>query len=253
MADTIAELAGLLKLGPDAPLQPPRFAKVVSVAGDTVTVTLGGSNVDAVRCCDCSADDVVLLETMPSGQLAAVATKGASGGGGGVQSVTIGTVSGATFTDTGTATDPVLNLTVPIYSTLTVTENSGGVQLSSYGLELGTGAWPAGGGWGWREEKWSDGRLTVYWWQWFATTGSGWQQLWTNLPYPTGATGFVDTPNPSVSLFDNGASVQGAAMVKLTSIRTSSDTTGFKMTYYNSAANTNAKTLVLVRADGHWS
>lgn len=79
MADTIAELASLLKLGPDAPLQPPRFAKVVSVAGDAVTVTLGGSNADAVRCCACSADDVVLLETMPSGQLAAVATKGASG------------------------------------------------------------------------------------------------------------------------------------------------------------------------------
>lgn len=80
MADTIAELASLLKLGPDAPLQPPRFAKVVSVAGDTVTVTLGGSNADAVRCCACAADDIVLLETMPSGQLAAVATKGASGG-----------------------------------------------------------------------------------------------------------------------------------------------------------------------------
>lgn len=83
MAETVAEIAGLLKLGPDAPLQPPRFAKVVSVVGDTVTVTLGGSNVDAVRCCACAADDVVLLETMPSGQLAAVATKGASGGGGG--------------------------------------------------------------------------------------------------------------------------------------------------------------------------
>ena len=80
MAETIAEIAGLLKLGPDAPLQPPRFAKVVSVAGDTVTVTLGGSNADAVRCCACAADDIVLLETMPSGQLAAVATKGQHAG-----------------------------------------------------------------------------------------------------------------------------------------------------------------------------
>lgn len=80
MADTIAEIAGLLKLGPDAPLQPPRFAKVVSVAGDTVTVTLGGSNVEAVRCCACAAGDVVLVETLPSGQLAAVGTKGQQAG-----------------------------------------------------------------------------------------------------------------------------------------------------------------------------
>lgn len=76
MADTIAELASLLKLGPDAPLQPPRFAKVVSVAGDAVTVTLGASAVEAVRCCLTKVGDVVLLETMPSGQLAAVAVKG---------------------------------------------------------------------------------------------------------------------------------------------------------------------------------
>jgi len=107
MADTIAELASLLKLGPDAPLQPPRFAKVVSVAGDDVTVTLGGSNVEAVRCCACSTDDVVLLETMPSGQLAAVATKGASGGGGG--SIT----SAVTYYAASTSTEP-LPPTLPI-------------------------------------------------------------------------------------------------------------------------------------------
>ena len=99
MAETIAEIAGLLKLGPDAPLQPPRFAKVVSVAGDAVTVTLGGSNVEAVRCCACAADDIVLLETMPSGQLAAVATKGASGGS---SSIT----SAVTYYAAGTAIAP---------------------------------------------------------------------------------------------------------------------------------------------------
>lgn len=80
MAETVAEIASLLKLGPDAPLQPPRFAKVVSVAGDTVTVTLGGSNADAVRCCSCAVGDVVLVETLPSGQLAAVGTKGQQAG-----------------------------------------------------------------------------------------------------------------------------------------------------------------------------
>lgn len=135
---------------------------------------------------------------------------------------------------------------------MTCTERSGGVSLDTYDLETNSIAWPADGGWGWREEVWNDGRMTLYWWKWFATTGSGWQQLWTNLPYPTDATSFVDTPNTQVSLFDNAASVQGAAMIKPTSLRTSSNTTGFKMTYYNSAANTNAKTLVLFRADGHW-
>lgn len=138
-------------------------------------------------------------------------------------------------------------------SSLTCIENSGGVQLSSYGLELGTGTWPANGGWGWREEKWSDGRLTVYFWKWFATSNSGWQQLWTNLEYPTDSTAFIDTPTPFTSLVDNAMSIQGAAMLKLTSIRTSSNTTGFKMTYYNSAANTNAKTLVIVQLAGHWA
>lgn len=135
---------------------------------------------------------------------------------------------------------------------LTCTERSGGVSLDTYDLETNSGTWPADGGWGWREEVWNDGRMTLYWWKWFATTGNGWQQLWTNLPYPTDATSFVDTPNTQVSLFDNAVSIQGAAMIKPTSLRTSSNTTGFKMTYYNSAANTNAKTLVLFRADGHW-
>lgn len=149
------------------------------------------------------------------------------------------------------ANDGTLTAT-PAAVGMTCTERSGGVSLDTYDLETNSGSWPADGGWGWREEVWNDGRMTLYWWKWFATTGSGWQQLWTNLPYPTDATSFVDTPNPQVSLFDNAVSVQGAAMIKPTSLRTSSNTTGFKMTYYNSAANTNAKTLVLFRADGHW-
>ena len=76
MADTLEELADLLHLGPEKPDQPPRFAKVTAISGDTVTVQLGAGNVEAVRCCLTKVGDVVLLETLPSGQLAAVAVKG---------------------------------------------------------------------------------------------------------------------------------------------------------------------------------
>ena len=97
--ETNESIIELFHLGDAKPDQPPRFAKVTAISGDTVTVTLGASNVDAVRCCDCVADDVVLLETLPSGQLAAVGVKGYNGGGGG-GSYSAGTgltLNGSTF------------------------------------------------------------------------------------------------------------------------------------------------------------
>ena len=78
MQPTLEDIAQAFGLEPDAPLQPPRFAKVTAVADATVTVTLGTQTVEAVRCCVCSAGDVVLLETLPSGRLAAVGTRGAT-------------------------------------------------------------------------------------------------------------------------------------------------------------------------------
>lgn len=72
------ELIELFNLGNKASLQPPRFAKVTASDASTVTVTLGGEDVEAVRCCICAAGDVVLLETLPSGRLAAVGTRGAT-------------------------------------------------------------------------------------------------------------------------------------------------------------------------------
>ena len=75
---TLEAISELLNLGAQAPLQPPRFAKVTATDASTVTVTLGTQTVEAVRCCVCSAGDVVLLETLPSGRLAAVGTRGAT-------------------------------------------------------------------------------------------------------------------------------------------------------------------------------
>lgn len=99
--ESIIELFGLGDAKPD---QPPRFAKVTAVSGDTATVTVGASNVDAVRCCDCAANDVVLLETLPSGQLAAVGVKGYNGGGGGGST---STWYGTCFTAAATAAKDV--------------------------------------------------------------------------------------------------------------------------------------------------
>lgn len=79
MAETVESLAELLHLGPQKALQPPRFAKCTAVSGDTCTVTIGGSSAEAVRCCLCAAGDVVLLETLPNGTLAAVTRRTASG------------------------------------------------------------------------------------------------------------------------------------------------------------------------------
>lgn len=116
MSETLESIASLLGLGPEKALQPPRFAKVTAVSSDTVTVTLGASTAEAVRCCVCAVDDVVLLETLPNGTLAAVGARGQQGGGGGVNSVTVGTVTGATFANSGTASDVVLDLDVPAYT-----------------------------------------------------------------------------------------------------------------------------------------
>jgi len=235
MADTIAELASLLKLGPDAPLQPPRFAKVVSVADDTVTVTLGASAVEAVRCCHCVADDIVLLETMPSGQLAAVATKGATGGTG-VQSLTIGTVTGATLTNSGTATDPVLNLTVPTYSTLTCTENSGGQTLAT------CMTYPSAG-WGWREEKWSDGRLSLFIWAWYTLSAT---TSYKDLVWPADATAFTDFPVPTVAACTTGQTQDSIAISFATLTVGNTITLGIRRT------NSAARVVPVVTLHGHW-
>ena len=110
MAENLESIAGLFGFGEKKPDQPPRFAKVTAISGDTVTVTVGASNVDAVRCCDCAVADVVLLETMPSGQLAAVGVKGYNGGGGGAATTWYGTCSTSASTAAKVVTCPGFTL-----------------------------------------------------------------------------------------------------------------------------------------------
>lgn len=97
--ETLESISALFGFGAEKALQPPRFAKVTAVSGDAVTVKVGTDSAEAVRCCACAAGDVVLLETLPNGTLAAVATRGASGGGSVPQNLTYyGTCSTAAGT-----------------------------------------------------------------------------------------------------------------------------------------------------------
>lgn len=226
MAETVANLASLLKLGANLPLQPPRFAKVTAVSGDTVTVSLGSGTADAVRCCACAVDDVVLLETMPSGTLAAVATKGASGGGG-VQSVTVGTVSGATFANSGTAENVVLDLSVPGYT-------------------LGTEG-------NWTYRKWDDG--TAECWARFednVTNIYAWGSCYSLDPqvqksYPTSL--FTSTP------IETGT-IQCSAFAVIQAVNNAANSTTTTKKYLamrpNSASISGAKLITDIYASGRW-
>lgn len=227
MAETVANLASLLKLGANLPLQPPRFAKVTAVSGDTVTVSLGSGTADAVRCCACAVDDVVLLETMPSGTLAAVATKGAQGGGGGVESVTIGIVNGATFTNSGTASNVVLDLSVN----------------APYTLET-SGIWTV--------KKWADG--TAECWGDITSTVASWSgwgnqyysQPYISASYPAGL--FIAKP------VETAAAGNGAADAFMAARQGTGDATTTR-TYFLVRPGTGATggtTTVSIHAFGRW-
>ena len=135
MADTLEDLANLLHLGPEKPDQPPRFAKVTAISGDTVTVQLGSSTVDAVRCTLCSVGDVVLLETLPSGQLAATGTKGIQPSTG--QDTTYdltSSVSSHTFTATLSGSDgssDTVSLTLAAGSNISLTDSGNTITIDA--------------------------------------------------------------------------------------------------------------------------
>jgi len=239
MADpTLEEVAKLFRLGPEEPDKPPRFAKVTAVSGDTATVSIGSGTADAVRCCDCAAGDVVLVVTMPSGLLAAVAVKGYSGGGGGggVQTLTIGTVSGATFTDSGTATDPVLDLTVPTYVTCTE---------SSWGDSYDTAYTWSNPGYGGREFKFSDGRLVREVWEWYTISGANMGEKTTSMSGRV--TAFSDTPTVVTS------SKVKTNVAVTAAVKSWSDTSCSFYCYAHGTTTGSPKALILIRMFGHWN
>jgi len=232
MSDSLQDIAALL-FKKEKALQPPRFAKVESVDGDSMTVQLGSDSADAVRCTACEVGDVVLLETMPSGTLAAVATRGATGGstGGAVWGGITGTLSNQTD-----LSEALSGLQGQI-DALSCTENSGGATFAECEAY-------AANGWGWREEKHGDGRLTLYIWDWFSVTAT---TSYKTLNYPADATPFVDAPIPDVQPSNASGYVYNDAIATSIINKTSSAIT-------IGVRRTNGATRVILSAvyHGHW-
>ena len=218
--ETNASIARLF--GFDAKTSPqPRFAKVASVSADTLGVLIGTEEAEAVRCCVAEVGDIVLVQTMPNGTLAAIAKRGETAS----ASATWGSITG----DLGDQTDLAAVLaTIP-----SVTTNSGGTTFAE------CMAWPVNG-WGWKEEKHSDGRLIVTVWDWFSTATN---PRYATIAYPAGATAFVDTPTPTV-----GTRVAVNCSVSVSVGNISSSTIGIGTNRVGNSGNV----AVVVRLEGRW-
>ena len=244
MAETLESIAGLFGFGEKAPNTPARFAEVVSVSGDTVSVTVGSANVDAVRCCDCSPGNVVLVETMPSGALAAVAVKGYNGGSYTLPPATTSTLGGVIADGTSISVD--LDGTIHA-SVLTCTERSGGPTWDSI-VSLQSSTYT-----GWREEKWSDGRLTVWLYYWYNFSSANRD---VTLIWPKETTPFIDTPLFSAQGSMLGSSAPaGAYITQLYNnfTKSTASTNGSIPMRLSRTGSSSGAVVVLLRADGHWA
>lgn len=117
-----------------------------------------------------------------------------------------------------------------------VTENSGGktwAQCLTY---------PSPDGVGWREEKFSDGRLKLWVWDWWtisANTRTG------TYSFPAAATDFIDTPTWSHAAKANAAFSIDFAITSLT-VNTS-------FNFQLCRTGNNGKVAVAVCFEGHWA
>lgn len=122
-------------------------------------------------------------------------------------------------------------------SGLTCTENSGGQTLAT------CMTYPSAG-WGWREEKWSDGRLTLYIWAWYTLSAT---TSYKTLNWPTDATAFVDFPAPSVAACSTGQNQDAIAISFATLTVGSNIVLGVRRT------NSAARVVPVVTLHGHWA
>lgn len=141
-----------------------------------------------------------------------------------------------------------------VISVASSTKRHGGKQLEDFDIFAMSESWTSGStSWGWREEKFTDGRLIVSYWQIFdVSANSDWNYSWLAIDYPTSATAFIDTPIPAVSTHVKTASpynYNDFYSVTTTSIRNSSDKTGFK--FFNHLGNNN-QLLIIFTLNGHW-
>lgn len=116
------------------------------------------------------------------------------------------------------------------------TENSGGV---TYNTML---SFPTNGT-GWREEKYEDGRLVRYIWDWFTITG---QVMGNKTINTNGATAFIDTPIPFPSVRTNGTVAVQAIVNQW------SNTSCRFYCYANGSTGSSLKAGICIKFEGHW-
>ena len=100
-----------------------------------------------------------------------------------------------------------------------------------------------GSGFGWREEKWSDGRLTLYEWCWWTLSTS---PRIVTCKWPTAATQFISTPTWSFG--SEAPDVNGLDI----SIQSLSIPTSFNLRLLRTGGSTTSKAAICVRFDGRW-
>ena len=127
-------------------------------------------------------------------------------------------------------------------STLTCTMNNGYID------DPGAISWDYcrgfnGSGFGWREEKWSDGRLTLYEWCWWTLSTS---PRIVTCKWPTAATQFISTPTWSFG--SEAPDVNGLDI----SIQSLSIPTSFNLRLLRTGGSTTSKAAICVRFDGRW-
>lgn len=116
------------------------------------------------------------------------------------------------------------------------TDNSGG---TSYETML---TWPSNGV-GWREEKFDDGRLVRYIWDWFTISG---QVMGNKTINTNGATQFIDNPIPFPSVRTNGTAAVQAIVNQW------SNTSCSFYCYANGSTASNLKAGICIKFEGHW-
>lgn len=105
--------------------------------------------------------------------------------------------------------------------------------------------WPSG--YGWEEEKWTDGRLTVRWWDWWGVnSGTDVTRTVTN-EWPAETTDFIDVPSVIASVITNPTQ-QTAVSVTINQVNANSQIicTLYKRT------GVYTHTFVMFECKGHW-
>lgn len=128
-----------------------------------------------------------------------------------------------------------------ISTAITLTKNSGGLTWAQ--TQAVPGSSPSSG---WREEKWSDGRLTVWAWDWYNMNQSE-RDIPSNNPwyFPADATQFVELPTWSIGV---RASANGTATYNIKTF----DLSTRKITFYITKVGANGAYPFCIRFDGRW-